>query len=355
MRVGINVIPLNSGHKKRGIGYYSNNLIKYLSKDIEIIEFIKISEVNNVDLIHYPWFDFYFHTLPIRKRFKTVVTIHDTIPLLFPSEFPAGIKGRINFLLQKIAIKKADAIISDSEISKKDITRYLGVNKDKITSIPLAAEEEFHPLNETKLLLIKRKFKLADKFLLYVGDANWTKNLPFLIEGFANLIKGEGLKNTELVLVGEVFLKNVENIDHPEIESLKRVNRLIKQLNLQDRIRRPGYIEKEDLVGFYNLATIFVQPSIYEGFGLPIVQAFSCGTPVVSSNGGSLKEVGGDAAIYFDPNNLEQFIKELEEVLLNTSLQKKLSSLGLRRALNFSWEETATKTLEVYSKVIKNE
>lgn len=358
MKIGINILPLKTGHKLRGIGYYTNNLLNFLKKDpnMEILEFTKLSEVKNVELIHYPWFDFYFHTLPINKKFKTLVTIHDTIPLIFPLHHPAGIKGMINFQLQKLALRNINHIITDSNISRLDIIKYLGVSESKITSIPLAADDDFTPvLNDTKLLRVKRKYKLPDKFLLYVGDANWTKNLPFLIKGFSILRQNPKLSGLRLVLVGDVFLKNVENIDHPELNSLKTVNKLIRELNLNDQIIRSGNLKKEDLVNFYNLATIYIQPSFYEGFGLPVLEALACGTPVVCSNGGSLPEVGGKAVIYFEPDNLGKFIKICEEVVLNKSLQKKLSDLALQQAVNFSWKKVASQTKQVYSRVINNE
>ncbi len=358
MKIGINILPLKTGHKLRGIGYYTTNLLNYLKKepDIEILEFTKLSEIKDVDLIHYPWFDFYFHTLPIKKKFKRVITIHDTIPLIFPLHYPVGIKGRINFLLQRMALRNTDHIISDSKVSKEDVVKYLNVSDNKITSIPLAPEEGFMPiLNDTKLLQTKRKYKLPNKFLLYVGDVNWTKNLPFLIKGFSILRQNPKLSDLGLVLVGDAFLKNVDYIDHPELESLRMVNKLIRELNLANQVIRPGNLKKEELINFYNLATVYIQPSIYEGFGLPVLEAFACGTPVICSNGGSLSEVGGEAAIYFEPENLGKFTKISEEVLLNKSLQKKLSDLALTQVLNFSWKRVIYQTKKVYTQVIKNE
>lgn len=357
MKIGFNITPLNSGHRLRGIGYYSSNLLEYLKKEknLEIVEFTNLSDIKNVELVHYPWFDFYFHTLPIKKKFRSVITIHDTIPIIFPSQFPVGVKGKINFILQKLALKNINAIITDSEISKKDIIKCLGIDSHKIFPILLAAEKNFQPISDTKLIQAKMKFKLPDAYLLYVGDANWNKNLHFLIKGFARLIKKKQLMDLKLILVGEVFLKNVDNIDHPELKGLKTVNNLIKQLDLMDKVIRPGKLQKEDLVAFYNLATVYVQPSLYEGFGLPVLEALSCGTPVISSNAGSLPEVGGDAAVYFNPDNLSQFVNVAEEILLSKSIQKKLSYLALKQASKFSWKKTAEQTKEVYHRVISNE
>lgn len=357
MKIAINIHPLKSGHKDRGIGFYTNNLIESLKEDqsIDLQQFTDLSEITNADIVHYPWFDLFFHTLPINNKFKTIVTIHDVIPLIFPNQYPAGIRGRINFLLQKIALKNCGSIITDSEFSRSDIAKYLKIKKLKISAIHLAANKNFKPQSDAKLLYEKRKYNLPARFLLYVGDANWVKNLPFLIEGFSKIVQTFGFNDLKLAMVGGVFLKRVENIDHPELESLKKVNRLIKDLNLEDSILRPGDLNLEELVSFYNLATVYIQPSLYEGFGLPLIEAFSCGTPVISSNSGSLIEVGGNAAVYFDPANLSQFVSLLKEILQNKSLQGKLSKLGLKQAENFSWHKAVNETKKVYLKVLENE
>lgn len=358
MKVAINNLPVKTAHKARGIGYYTAHLIDALKKetDIEIQEFANLSEVKRVDIVHYPWFDLFFHTLPIRRKFTTVVTIHDVIPLVFSKNYPVGLKGKINSMLQKMALSTCKYIITDSKVSKEDIVKKLKIEDKKIIVIPLAADENFKVVdNDTKLLHIKRKYHLPDKFLLYVGDANWTKNLPFLIEGFQQLIKSPGLSDIKIVLAGGVFLKDLENIDHPELQSLKFVNRLIKQYGLETHIIRPGQLNDTELVAFYNLATLYIQPSIYEGFGLPILEAFACGTPVISSNRGSLIEVGGQAAVYFDPTDLKQFTSIAMELIENKSLQNKLTKLGLQRAAKFSWKKVVEETKSVYMKALKNE
>lgn len=353
MKVAINVFPLKSAHENRGIGYYTRNLIEYLKMDesVDVIEFTNLTQVKDADIVHYPWFDLYFHTLPFKKKFPTVVTIHDVVPLKFSRHYPVGLKGKINLALQKISLRSCKHIITDSEVSKKDIATYLKIKDENITAIPLSADKTFQIQSDTKLLHIRRKYNLPDQFLLYVGDANWVKNLPFLIEAFHRVIKDYNQEGLKLALVGGVFLKKVENIDHPELESLKNVNRLITNFNLEDRVIRPGNLERDELVAFYNLATVYTQPSLYEGFGIPVIEAFACGTPVVCSNKGSLPEIGGDAAIYFDPTNSDQFISILMDLLQNKSLQDKLSLLGLKRAERYSWEKTARLTKQVYEKV----
>lgn len=357
MKIAINILPLKTAHKGRGIGYYTYNLVNNLKLDqsIQLQEFTGISELKDIDVVHYPWFDLFFHTLPIRKYFPTVVTIHDIMPLVFSKHYPVGIKGKINFILQKTALKNCKAIITDSDVSKKDIIKYLKVEEKKIHVVPLAADQQFKVMdNDTELLHIKRKYHLPDRFLLYVGDANWIKNVPFLIEGFSRIVGLSEFSDIKLILVGGVFLKDVENINHPELESLKQVQRLIKQYGLEAKIIKPGQIEDRELVAFYNLATIYVQPSLYEGFGLPVLQAFACGTPVVSSDRGSLPEIGGQAAVYFDPTNLKQFTSIISELIENSSLQNKLSKLGFLQSNQFSWRKTAEETKLVYLKAVKN-
>lgn len=353
MKIAINNSPLTGAHKKRGIGYYTNHLIDSLREDqaIEIIEFAKLSDIPKVDVIHYPWFDLFFHSLPIRRKHPTIVTIHDVIPLLFPQQYPVGPRGKLNFVLQKIALKSCKYIITDSQASKKDIINYLNIENDKVVVIPLAADPNFKVLtNDARLLHLRRQLHLPNRFLLYVGDANWVKNLPFLIEGFREIISRPDFADVKLVLVGGVFLKNVEDIIHPELASLKLVGELIKKHKLETYVVRLGQLNDADLVSIYNLATVYVQPSLYEGFGLPILEAQACGIPVVSSNKGSLPEVGGSAAVYFDPTDINQFIAITGEVLGNISLQQKLSKLGLKQAEKFSWKQVANETKSVYFK-----
>lgn len=354
MKIAFNIIPLKSAHKERGIGYYTRNLLEGLKQetDLEIIEFTSLADIKkDIDCMHFPWFDLYFHTLPLNTHFLTVVTIHDVIPLIFKDRYPVGLRGKINFFLQKLALKRCKRIITDSYASKADIVKYLKIDESKIVVIPLAADQHFKVLNESKLLLVKRKYNLPDRFLLYVGDANFVKNLPFLVDCFNDLVKSSGFVDLKLVLAGGVFLKNVEEIDHPELISLKKVLRMIKDYGLESKVLRPGRLDSEDLVAFYNLATIYVQPSLYEGFGLSVLQAFACGTPAVISERGSLKEVGGGAALYFDPENKVQFNALVAEILQNKSLQNKLSKLGFIQAAKFSWEKTAEQTKLVYAKI----
>src|SRR3989338_7050543 len=152
MKVAINATPLKSAHKNRGIGYYTYNLIENLKKDraISVQTFTNISEVKDADIVHYPWFDFFFHILPFTKVAPTVVTIHDVIPLIFKEKYPVGFKGQVNSFLQKLALRNCKAFITDSRVSKKDIIKYLKISDEKINVVPLAADNNFMLLSENK-------------------------------------------------------------------------------------------------------------------------------------------------------------------------------------------------------------
>lgn len=353
IKVAFNSSPLSNAHKTRGVGSYTRSLLEKLKvKDgLEVIEFSNISSVKGADLVHYPWYDLFFRTLTV-NNIPTIVTIHDVMPLVFPEQHPIGIKGRINFFLQRIALSRCKYIITISETSKKDIIKYLKISGEKIVVIPEAANEKFKVLSSSGKIRIKNKLRLPEKYILYVGDANFVKNLPVLISSFNELSKKNEYKDVNLVLVNGVFLKKVDDIDHPELISLKTVNKLISENKLKERVLRLGQVDLEDLVGIYNLATVYVQPSLYEGFGLPILEAFACGCPVISSNAASLPEVGGDAAVYFDPRNVSQLTRILNDVLEDKSLQNKLSNIGLNQAKKFSWERVADETIKVYQSAL---
>jgi glycosyltransferase involved in cell wall biosynthesis len=354
MIIGFNITPLKTGHKTRGVGAYTRNLLEELKKreDIEVREFQDIKTVEGVDAIYYPWFDLFFRTLVLRKNIPAVVTVHDVMPLIYPKNYPLGLRGKINLFWQTRALRSCQQIITVSKASKQDLIKLLKIKEDKITVIGEGVSSEFKLLPDAKLFSVKRKYNLPDHFLLYVGDANFVKNLPFLIEGFKRIKEDVDFKDLKLVLVGGVFLKKVDDIEHPELVSLKQVFKLIKDYSLENDVYKPGQLAEGDLISFYNLATIYVQPSLYEGFGLPVLEAMSCGLPVVSSKAGSLMEVGGDAAVYFDPTNLQQFVTTLKEVLRDKSLQNKLSKMGLKRAQQFTWEKVTDEVIKIYGKAI---
>jgi len=305
LKILIDSGPLSTGDSIRGIGVYTRELTTALSK-IDNKDEIKIKDVfnenlNNYDVIHFTRFNPFKISVPFTKPLKTkfVLTIYDLIPLIYPTHYPPGIKGFITWQINKYLIKKnVDTIITISETSKKDICRFIGVSPKKVSVVYLAPREIFKKISNTSLLhSIKIKYKLPQKFALYVGDVNYNKNIIGLINE-ANKLK------LPLVIAGKKAIE-VEKMDlnHPELVHLKEVN--------WKNTIRIGFVPDEDLVKIYNLAEVYLQMSLYEGFGLPLVEAIACGTKILYSKTQAFVE-----------------IMELD---------------------NLSWEKTANETLQVYN------
>ena len=358
MKVAIDLSPLYSGHKFRGIGFYTKRLVaamKPLAKnqaglDLEFVKSTDKLRFIQADLIHYPYFSPFFLTLPSKPLAPSVVTIHDLIPVKYPNYFLAGLKGRLRWERQKRRLKKIKAIFTDSQIWRQEINRLTGFPKEKIFSIPLAADKEFRKLPCPEMNggnfsgEIKEKYQLPETFLLYVGDVNWNKNIPGLIRAFAAVIKQAQIE-IKLVLVGKAFLNK-------ELKETKELLQLIKLLDLNNKIMFLGYVPTEDLVAIYNLAAVYCQPSFDEGFGLPVLEAMACGCPVVAAKTGSLPEVCGGAAVMVDPDSINSIAEGIKQAIEN---RKKLSKKGFKQSRQFSWQKTARQTIKVYEKIYKQE
>ncbi len=329
-RIGFVTSPLTSGHAVRGVGFYVKRLLPELKKQaaslgFEIMEIGNYLEIRNskLEIIHYPFFDLFWHTLPIFKPVKTVVTIHDVITLEFPDHYPSGLRGWFNLQLQKLALSGVEQVITDSYASVKSIHKYLGVPHEKLKLVYLAADEKFKPIKA------KSKYKLPDKFVLYVGDVNWNKNIPSLVKACEQI-------NYQLVIVGKQAAE-VEKLDlnHAELRHLQGVD--------WSKVMRLGFVSDDDLVAIYNLAKVYCQPSFAEGFGLPVLEAMACGTAVACSQTSSLPEIAGEAATYFDPYNVLEMAR---------SLVKATPRGGQIQAKKFSWAQTASQTLDVYQQLL---
>jgi len=299
MKVAIELGVNPSLDAVRGIGVHTNTLIKELGK-LERNELTIVSDPKNADVTHYTKFNPFFISLPFFKPSKKVViTIHDLIPLIYPKHYPPGIRGRMFFLINKHLVKKnVDAIITISETSKKDIVRFLGIAPRKIHVIYLAPRKIFRRMEDGRWKTeITKRYGLPESFALYVGDVNYNKNIPGLIE----MCKDAGIK---LVIAGKQA-KEIEklDLDHPELSHLKGLD--------WTNVIRLGFVPDEDLVGLYNLADVYIQPSLYEGFALPLLEAKACGTWVIA-----------------------------------TRIPTHVEILG--RGRKYSWEATAKETLNVY-------
>ena len=351
MNIAIDVSPLKNtnllAHRVRGTGFYIENLksslLKYVPEN-KYTFFVRGEKLpKDIDLVHYPYFEPFFRTLPIIKKYKTVVTVHDLTPLIFPKYFPKGVKGAIKWQIQKLALRQADVIITDSESSKKDIVKLTGISRNKVRVVYLAASEMFKPNKNTLLLCrIKVKYNLPEKFVLYVGDVTWNKNLPRLVEAVKKI-------NVTLVMAGSALVQNDFDRSNPWNQDLLKVQKMVEN---DKRIRRLGFVPTEDLVSIYNLATVFAMPSLYEGFGLPILEAMSCGCPVVTTKEGSLKEIVGDAAYFVDAYSIDSIANGTGEVFFSSKVQNGLSEKGLVQAKKFAWKKTAEETTRVYKSVL---
>jgi len=345
LKVGFDTRVLSGPGGFRGVGKYATQLMAALraSKKVKVVEIKDNSPLPAVDLIHYPFFDFYFLTLPLIKKKKTVVTIHDCTPLVFPEHYAAGIKGKLKLNIQKLSLKSVAAVLTDSENSEKDIIHFLGVPQEKIHVTYLAADKVFRklPSEGRWMVLAKKRYNLPEKYLLYVGDINYNKNLPHLLKAFKEL----ALKDYSLVLVGKAF-KNLR------LKEARRIAEVIKELGLKEKVQVLGFVSDNDLVKIYNLARLFCFPSLYEGFGLVILEAMACGCPVLTSNTSSLPEVAGEAAFLVDPHSTQSITEGIKTILGDEKFRQDLIEAGLGRAKEFSWEKTAQKTIEVYQKIL---
>lgn len=342
MKVIISHRKLHNASQTRGIGVYTRQLIASLQKEYPKDEIISLSErggQTKADIIHYPYFDPFFLTLSISSKIPTVVTIHDLIPLAFPSHFPSGFRGKLKWYIQRIKVKRAAHIITDSESSKADIVRLIGIAPSRVSVIPLGPNESVS-VPQRLFNKIVSSYKLPEKYILYVGDINWNKNAVGLIKAFASLKN----KSIHLVLVGKIF------VDKPNIPEYHEVKRAIEDSGKADKIICLGYVPSHHLSVIYSRATLYVQPSWYEGFGLPVLEAMKFGCPVASSDRGSLKEIGGDAVAYFDPSS--NMAEVIESLLASPSALARLSQSGLIQAKKFSWENTARLTHKVYEQVL---
>src|SRR5258708_4049096 len=344
MKIAIQTLS-DSGHATRGIGAYTRNLVLNLQKipGVELIEFSTINEVKDVDVIHYPYFNLFFHSLPIFKRRPTIITIHDVTPLLFPRNYPPGLKGLISHNIQKLSLLNVKAVITDSQSSKKDIVDHLKINPQKISVIYLGVDEKFKVIESQALVKIKKKYSLPEKFALFVGNVNWNKNI-------LNLTKACLANGLDLVLIGAGF-ENKNNLKHPE---LKDYQTFLKEYSNNEKTHILGYIDDNDLVGIYNLANMTLLPSFYEGFGLPILESQACGTPVITSNLSSMPEVAGEGAIFVSPHNIDEITAAIKNLLYDRSLKGHLIRNGLENIKRFSWLECARQTYKLYEEIANN-
>ncbi|HEV2339142.1 MAG TPA: glycosyltransferase family 1 protein [Patescibacteria group bacterium] len=347
MNIAIDISPLSSGHKVRGVGFYLLHLKDALQKYFPQHSYTFFTDPKsipqNVNVVHYPYFDPYFQTLPLLKHHLTVVTVHDLTPLVFQKHFPAGIKGKLIWQLQKHLLKNVDGILTDSVCSKKDIHKLIGISNEKISVVYLAAGETFQKLSEKAInkQALFNKYGLPEYFALYVGDVTWNKNLPRLMRACIT-------QHVPLVMVGKALVEKDYDTANPW--NVDR-NIVIEIAEKNSNIYRLGFVENDELVQLYNCATVFAMPSLYEGFGLGVIEAMSCGCPVITSKEGSLPEVAGDAAEFVDAYNEASIGEAIVELFTDGRKRKEMVEKGLIQAKTFSWKKAAEQTLSFYQRI----
>ena len=267
-----------------------------------------------------------------------VVMIHDIIHEYFPEFYPRSLCYMMR-VFYPISARRANRILTVSESSKRDIIKYFKVSEEKVIVTYDAAAEDFRPIMEKdKIKSALQKYGINGEYILFVGRLEPRKNIPSLIRAFHELKKWKNIKQ-KLVIVGMKYFRHEE------------IFKCVNDLGLQSEVILTGRVEDDDLPLFYNGASLFVYPTIAEGFGIPPLEAMACGTPVISSNTSSLPEVVGDAGILIDPYNIKDLAGAIYKVLSDKNLQEKMKIEGLKRAKVFSWKKTAKKTLNVFTDV----
>ena len=293
----------------------------------EQISLPRASQAAHADVLHYPYF-----AAPWRSNVPVVVTIHDLIPMLLPVYRGGSLVQTYTRVVSTTARRPA-MVMADSECSRRDIIRLLDIAEERVAVVYLAANEGYQPASAEAIAAVRQKYHLNDPFLLYLGGFDQRKNLAVLLEAFAEVVKS-GEENTTLAIAGGV----------PEPSALfTDVRSLAAQLGLSNRVQFLGRVPDEDCAALYSAAEAFVFPSIYEGFGLPPLEAMACGAAVICSSASSLPEVVGDAAITVAPDDTAAWIKAIQAVLADSDLRDDLRARGLQQAKRFSWRNTANR------------
>jgi len=367
MRIGIDARKLHDF----GIGTYIRNLLRQLARQDRTSEFVifcrpedcetlaslgenfrPVVEISpnysiaeqvriplaikreGITLYHAP-----HYVLPPLVRCRSVVTIHDCIHLMFPQYLPNRLALRYARTAISMAARRATRVLTVSESSKRDILRFVDTQSDKIAVIYNAYDERFgvEP-REEDVVRVRERYQLHDEFVLYAGNVKPHKNLERLIVAF-DLVRKRGLDHLKLVLIGD------------DISRYAALRRAVHRHQLHKHVRFLGYLPEETLAVMYRLAGLFVFPSLYEGFGLPPLEAMASGTPVVTSNVSSLPEVAGDAAILVDPHSPHAIADGIHRLLTDEELRRDLRLKGLARARQFSWEEAVRRVRAIYQEV----
>lgn len=287
---------------------------------------------HQLDVLHTQYF------VPPFCRCPAVVTVHDISFAVRPEYFTLRDRVLLGSLVPR-ALRRAQRVITDTEHTRRDLVNVYNVDPARVAVIPLAADPRYRTLDRAACRsTVAARHRVAEGYILYVGTLQPRKNVSTLVDAYARFRRRTGLPH-KLLIVGKPKYK------------FEAVFAAIERSGVADDIVFAGFVPDEDLPTYYNAADVFVFPSLYEGFGLPVLEAMACGTPVICSTASCLPEVVGDAGLLAEPQSSEAFCDALERVLGNPAQAAVLRERGLRRAAGFTWDRTARATLEVYHDV----
>ncbi|MBI2303192.1 MAG: glycosyltransferase family 4 protein [Chloroflexi bacterium] len=290
-----------------------------------------------VELLHVPYLG-----PPLRKVCPMVVTIHDLIMMVLPVH-RGSLLVRLYTALAVSAAKRAELVLADSQWTRADVTRLLGLPQERVPVVYLGVGPAPNVDHITaRLPDVRQKYRLEENFILYLGGLDWRKNVASLIGAFSHL-EGEW----QLAVAGEHYMGKGRLF--PNLFQVAR------EAGVEERVRFLGFVPEEDKVPLYIMARLFVYPSLYEGFGLPPLEAMACGTPVVCSQAASLSEVVGDGALRFPPQNEAALAQAMARALTDDVLRRELKERGLRQVQKFNWQRTAQETWSAYQQVVKKD
>jgi glycosyltransferase involved in cell wall biosynthesis len=361
-----------------GVGTYTRNIVRALSRlDQENEYFLigppeKVAEINSLppnfqnvplleadstakgylecrailkrircDLVHIPHLFWFPRTLPC----PYVMTVHDLLEHMYGARKSSGFKRSLHFQLTRRVLRGAARILAVSNFTKNEIEKLFGIHSDRVEVIHNAIDPRFlhGHATETDRRFLAERYQITHPFLLYAGRISPHKNLVRIIEAFsalkAELEKEEMYPDLKLIIIGDELSK------HPDLR------RTVIRGGVQNDVRFLGFVPIDVLRIFYDAAKVFVFPSLYEGFGLPPLEAMAHGTPVLTSNASSLPEVVGHSAVMVNPENVFEIMRGLHRVLLDQALREKLKQRGYEQVKRFSWDESARKILNVYRQV----
>jgi glycosyltransferase involved in cell wall biosynthesis len=306
------------------------------------IEMHKVIAAHEVDLIHVP------HTFwrPLISKAPYVITVHDLLDYMYRARTNNGLRRTMHSYMTQRVMHNAARIFAVSNFTKRDVARYFNVEPAKIEVVYNALDESFQRGHSTaeEQAMVRGRYQVDSPFLLYAGRISPHKNVARIIEAFsalkAELAKDGAFPDLKLIIIGDEVSKNPD------------IRRAVIRSGMQHDVRFLGYVSIDVLRIFFDMAKVFVFPSLYEGFGLPPLEAMAHGTPVVASNTSSLPEVVGNAALMVNPENVFEISRALQRVLTDQSLRERMKAAGIEQAQHFSWDTSVHRMIRVYEEVL---